>query len=87
MSPSANCLTIHLACGKNTTIGDPVVNKYLWRARIYNYTCKLVVELPIKHLNHKDISYDFDEETINKILELVIPEIDLIDLYRFADNP
>lgn len=70
----------------NAYKGDPVVNKYLWRARIYNYTCKLVVELPIKHLNYKDISYDLDEETRKKILELVIPEIDLIDLYRFVDN-
>lgn len=70
----------------NAYKGDPVVSKYLWRARIYNYTCKLVVELPIKHLNYKDISYDLDEETRKKILELVIPEIDLIDLYRFVDN-
>lgn len=58
--------------------GTPVVDKYLWRVRPYNYTCNYVLSIPPNEVIYKDIGYSINDKLKEKISKLIISENDVL---------
>lgn len=52
--------------------GTPVIDKYLWRIRAYNYTCKYVIKMPNKEIIYPEVNYMMNEELRKAISNMVI---------------
>ena len=53
-----------------------VVDKYLWRIRPFNFTCRVLVDLPIGFVIYNDIDYRMSDELKEIIKDQIIMETD-----------
>ena len=57
-------------------IGTPVVEKYIWRVRQFNYTCKQYAENPAVIPMFKSLNYEPPEDFCKALLDLRINNVD-----------
>ena len=59
--------------------GNPVVEKYLWRIRPYNYTCNTLLRLPDGEVLYDKINYKMNKD-LREILQKSIIDTDCLGL-------
>ncbi len=58
--------------------GTPVIDKYLWRARAFNYTCSLIADLPDGEPIYEAINFVANEQLRHLLKNQLITENDIL---------
>lgn len=58
--------------------GTPVIDKYLWRVRAFNYTCNLIADLPNGEPIYKAINFVANEQLKHLLKNQLITEDDIL---------
>lgn len=60
--------------------GSSVVEKYLWRIRPFNYTCRIFADVPSETVIYKEIGYSADQSFKEMFASQTIKEEDIIKM-------
>ena len=58
--------------------GTPVVDKYLWRVRAFNYTCNLIADLPNGETIYEKINFKANDQLKGLLKRQLIVEDDIV---------
>jgi hypothetical protein len=58
--------------------GTSVVDKYLWRVRVFNYTCNLISDIPVGETIYNEINFSSNEQLKGLIKKQIITEEDVL---------
>jgi len=58
--------------------GSPVVEKYLWRVRAFNYTCNLIADIPYGETIYEKINFTANEQLQKSLKKQLITEEDIL---------
>lgn len=58
--------------------GTPVVDKYLWRVRVFNYTCNLIADIPDGETIYEKINFTANEQLKGLLKKQLILEDDIL---------
>ena len=78
-----NKVVVHrekILAGIQRYIGSSVVEKYLWRIRTFNYTCRLFAEIPCGTIIYEAIGYAIDEGFKEMFASKIIKEDEIITM-------
>ena len=70
------CIFIIEQISKNK--GTPVIDKYLWRVRAFNYTCNLIADLPNGEPIYEAINFVANEQLRHLLKNQLIVEDDIL---------
>lgn len=60
--------------------GTPVVDKYLWRIRPYNFICNLVSNIPFNEYIYEDIKFTNNKFLRDNLMKMIIQNNELINM-------